>query len=78
FAGVCKIPIWKLLVGTVIGFLPGVTLLTLLGREIKKMFEEPGIQTAIGLAGVVALLIIAYKVGKRVQSKLERQAHENN
>ena len=76
FAGVCKIPVWKLLLGTFIGFLPGVSLLTLLGREIKKMFEEPGIQTAIGLVGVSALLFIAYKIGKRVQKKLEGQTYE--
>lgn len=73
FAGVCKIPLWKLLLGTIIGFLPGVTLLTLLGREIRHMFEEPGVQTGIAIAGVLLLLVVSAKIGKRITKKLESQ-----
>ncbi len=76
FAGVCKIPLWKLLLGTVIGFLPGVSLLTLLGREIRQMFEEPGAQTAIAIGGVVLLIVVSMKIGKRITKKLEAQDGE--
>ncbi len=72
-AGVCRVHLWKLFLGTIIGFLPGITILTLLGRKIRHMVEEPGWQTGVWLIALAALLFLSYKISKRVQAKIGRK-----
>lgn len=72
-AGVCRVHLWKLFVGTIIGFLPGITILTLLGRKIRHMVEDPGYQTGIWLVALGAVFFLSYKISKRVKDKLERK-----
>ena len=69
-AGVCRIHLWKLFLGTLIGFLPGVTVLTLLGRKIRQMVEEPGYQTGFWLIALAAVFFLVYKISKRVEKRL--------
>lgn len=69
-AGICRIPIWKLLTGTFVGFVPGITLLTLLGREMRALVKDPGLQTIFWLVVILALFVLSFKIGKRIKKKL--------
>ena len=69
-AGLCRIHLWKLMLGTIIGFLPGVAILTLLGSKIRQMLENPGAQTGIWIIALIALFALSYKISKRIQERL--------
>ena len=72
-AGVCRVPYWKLALGTAIGFLPGLVILNLLGREMRRMASHPTVGAALAGVGALALLGVAYAIGKRLKPGLEKR-----
>lgn len=77
-AGICKIRVWKLLLGTFIGFLPGITLLTLFGRKVRLLFEEPGVQALIWAIVVLGFLLLSVKIGLRIKNKMMNGTSQPN
>jgi phospholipase D1/2 len=71
-AGVCRIKIHHLLIGTTIGFIPGLLVINILGRSVRKFVANPNWLTA-GL--VVAVLIAMFVIGFFIRKHLARK-HE--
>jgi uncharacterized membrane protein YdjX (TVP38/TMEM64 family) len=64
-AGASDIRFRDFLVGTIIGLLPGLIALTLLGYQISELLTEPSVLQLAILAGAVAIWI-AVSVGIQV------------
>lgn len=60
-AGVCRVRVLHLLIGTTIGFIPGLLVINILGRSVRKFLAQPNLLTA-GL--VVAVLVAIVLLGK--------------
>ncbi len=75
-AGICGIPLWKLITGTIIGFLPGLVILNLLSREMRLLFTHQGTfgTVMIGL-GLVGLLVLSSVIGKRYKKRMVEEFH---
>lgn len=76
-AGLSRIELWKLVLGTLIGFLPGVAVLTLLGRKMRTLINSPGYQSIIWIVALIGLLALSFYIGRRVKRRLEERATQN-
>lgn len=73
-AGVCRVPYWKLIVGTIIGYIPGLVILNLLGKNMRKLVYDPSVGAVLGGIGLVGILILATVIAKRYKARIEARA----
>lgn len=72
-AGVCRIPIWKLTIGTIVGFLPGLAVMNLLSRQMRKLIEDPSLTAALSFFGIVLFGAFGLYIARRY--RMRRYAH---
>lgn len=72
-AGVCRVPMWKLVAGTIVGFLPGLIILNLLGRQMREFLHEPGYSAAIGVVGLIVFVVLSQIIVKRYRARIHRR-----
>ena len=70
-AGICRIPIWKHLIGTMIGFLPGLILLNLMSRELRQFAQDPSLGAALGGVGFLILIYFSATISRHYRSRIE-------
>lgn len=70
-AGVCRVPRWKLILGTIVGFLPGLVILNLLSREMRVFASDPSLKAGIWIVGVIGLLALIITIARRSKARFE-------
>lgn len=73
-AGVCRIKIIDLLIGTSIGIIPGLLVINIFGRSLRKFIAEPNFLTA-GI--VIITLMTMFLLGKFIRKSFFRK-NEND
>jgi phospholipase D1/2 len=82
-AGICRIALWKVIVGTFIGFLPGLIIMNLLSRQLRKLITHPSVSSVIlgvGLLGVIGLATVIAKkyIAKRYKFRMDERYREQH
>ncbi len=72
-AGICRVPLWKLLIATTIGFLPGLIVLNFLGREVRQLFQDPSLGAVLSVLGFVVILFLLPLFTKRIKSAIRAE-----
>jgi uncharacterized membrane protein YdjX (TVP38/TMEM64 family) len=75
-AGICRVPLWKLLIATTIGFLPGLIVLNFLGREVRQLFQDPSLGAVLSVLGFVVILFLLPLFTKRIKAAIRAQKDE--
>jgi uncharacterized membrane protein YdjX (TVP38/TMEM64 family) len=74
-AGAVHLPLRELLLGTLLGNLPGVLAATLLGDRLQAVLRDPRPVHVVLLAGVGALVLAAAYLGRRSLSRVHLPVH---
>lgn len=74
-AGVCRIRIRDLILGSLIGLVPGLLIINILGRSVRKFIAQPNWVTA-GL--VVAVLIAMVWLSRIIRGYLSRKHQDHD